>query len=160
VDSEIRAMQHGGRGNSTSEGSAALAWDIRNLRAFPLFKLLDTAGLQAVEDLLQAHTMQQGTTVFEQGDALSGMFFIVSGQMLASIDGKAVARLGPGDVVGTEVFHAAFKVASPALTSRTYALFSPTRLTLQPLHPLLSTRYCAHHCTWWLSLRFTCAAGL
>ena len=156
----MRAMQHGGRRNSTSEGSAALAWDIRNLRAFPLFKLLDTAGLQAVEDLLQAHTMQQGTTVFEQGDALSGMFFIVSGQMLASIDGRAVARLGPGDVVGTEVFHAAFKVASPALTSRTHALSPPSRLTLQPLRPLLSTRYCSYHCTWWLSLHFAFAAGL
>ena len=84
--------------------------------AFPLFKALDMEDLEAIERLLEAQTIPPGCVLFEQGETVSGMFFIVSGEVLASVNDKPIGTIGWGEVLCAECFHRAFKVpTAPSL---------------------------------------------
>ncbi|KAJ1469334.1 hypothetical protein T484DRAFT_1852110, partial [Baffinella frigidus] len=92
-----------------SSGDSGDAWDRQHLTSFPLFRSLDMQDLEAIESLLEAQAIPRGCVLFEQGEMVSGMFFIVSGQVIASVDDHPIGTIGRGEVVSAEVFHRAFK---------------------------------------------------
>jgi CRP/FNR family transcriptional regulator, cyclic AMP receptor protein len=81
-------------------GSLGRARRIELLERMPLFSTCSKRQLAQVAALTVAADLPKGTVMTRQG-AVGGLAYVIaSGQAEVSRDGKAIARLGPGDVVG------------------------------------------------------------
>lgn len=88
----------------------------------PLFNQLDASEVAEVMRLLQSQRLPAGTQITRKGDEVSGMYFIVSGEVETRDDGE-VKKLGEGDFFG----EACLLSGSHSLTARTLA---PSHLLL------------------------------
>ena len=71
------------------------------LKRVPLFEDLSNRQLKRLAGDFCERTIEAGTSVVQEG-AMSGVgfFVVVEGEAVASVGGKEVARLGPGDSFG------------------------------------------------------------
>jgi CRP-like cAMP-binding protein len=77
---------------------ATLANDLKRV---PLFSSLSQRQLKRLSRDFRKRTFAYGTTPVRQGHTSGiGFFVIVEGEASVSVDGKEVARLGPGDYFG------------------------------------------------------------
>ena len=70
------------------------------LRGVSLFATLGRAELETVARLADEMEVPAGKVLMRQGETGQQMFVIASGSVLVERDGRELARLGPGDVVG------------------------------------------------------------
>jgi len=75
------------------------------LRSVPLFASLDDRATRALRDLVRAHRVPAGTTLFDMGDAGDAMYLIEGGRVrihVTDADGHdmTLAELGDGDFFG------------------------------------------------------------
>ena len=71
------------------------------LATVPLFSGLDRKQLERLAWDFRERAMPAGTVVVRQGDEQGmGFFVLVEGEMIVSIDGAEVSRLGPGSYFG------------------------------------------------------------
>jgi CRP-like cAMP-binding protein len=70
------------------------------LRAVPLFATLRQSELEKIERLADTVDLPEGRVLMRQGQTGNEMFVIASGSVAVERDGREVARLGAGDVVG------------------------------------------------------------
>jgi CRP/FNR family cyclic AMP-dependent transcriptional regulator len=70
------------------------------LRQIPLFAACTDKELSHVARLLDEADRAAGTVLMREGQVGSECFVIVSGQATATLNGKTLAQLGPGDAVG------------------------------------------------------------
>ena len=75
--------------------------NIDALRQIPLFSDLSDRQLKRIARDVKERTFNEGTSVVEQGEMSGvGFFLIVEGEASVVVDGRQVARLGPGDHFG------------------------------------------------------------
>ena len=74
--------------------------DVERLRRLPLFGELDHHDLSQLLRWVREVDFADGDLLFEQGSRPHELFVIEDGSVEVSRDGRAVAMLGPGDVVG------------------------------------------------------------
>lgn len=74
--------------------------DVDRLRRLPLFGELDHHDLSVVARHAGEAEAQPGTVLFEQGSIPYELFVIEEGTADVTVDGRTVATIGPGDVVG------------------------------------------------------------
>jgi hypothetical protein len=74
--------------------------DIALLRTVEVFDPLPLPALEQLATGLTSRRVASGATVFSQGDAADGCYVIESGRAEVVGDGRRVATLGPGDLVG------------------------------------------------------------
>jgi CRP-like cAMP-binding protein len=74
--------------------------DVERLRRLPLFGELDHHDLSQMLRWVREVEFADGEGVFEQGAMPHELFVIEEGSVEVSRDGKLVATLGPGEVVG------------------------------------------------------------
>ena len=71
------------------------------LATVPLFSGLDRKQLERLARDFREREMPAGTVVVRQGDEQGmGFFVLVEGEMIVSVDGAEVSRLGPGSYFG------------------------------------------------------------
>ena len=70
------------------------------LRGVSLFGTMSTKELAAVEQLADTVDVPAGHVLMRQDASGGEMFVIASGEVIVERNGREVARLGPGDVVG------------------------------------------------------------
>jgi len=71
------------------------------LTTVPLFSGLDRKQLERLAWDFRERSMPAGTVVVRQGDEQGmGFFVLVEGEMIVSVDGAEVSRLGPGSYFG------------------------------------------------------------
>jgi len=70
------------------------------LRAVPLFAALGNREIESIERLADTVDVQAGYVLMRQGETGREMFVIASGSIAVERNGREIARLGPGDVVG------------------------------------------------------------
>lgn len=70
------------------------------LRAFPAFAGLGSTAAFALSRRMQLHTLPAGTVLFEEGEAGTGLFFVLEGRIAVGPVGTPVQLLGPGAVLG------------------------------------------------------------
>ena len=70
------------------------------LRGVSLFRTMSTKDLAAVEQLADTVDVPAGHVLMRQDASGGEMFVIASGGVIVERDGRELARLGPGDVVG------------------------------------------------------------
>jgi voltage-gated potassium channel len=71
------------------------------LTTVPLFSGLDRKQLERLAWDFRERAMPAGTVVVRQGDEQGmGFFVLVEGEMIVSVDGAEVSRLGPGSYFG------------------------------------------------------------
>jgi CRP/FNR family transcriptional regulator, cyclic AMP receptor protein len=70
------------------------------LRAVSLFGMLSDRELTAVEQLADTVDVPAGHVLMRQGASGAEMFVIASGAVVVDHDGRELATLGPGSVVG------------------------------------------------------------
>lgn len=73
---------------------------LKMLRGVSLFATLGRAELEMVGQLADEIDVPAGKVLMRQGETGQQMFVIASGSVLVERDGRELARLGPGDVVG------------------------------------------------------------
>lgn len=72
-----------------------------DLARVPLFADLGQRQLKRLAKLCREHTYDTGRAVVKQGQMSGvGFFIVVEGEAIVSVDGKDVARIGPGDYFG------------------------------------------------------------
>ena len=74
--------------------------DVERLRRLPLFGELDHHDLSQLLRWVREVEFADGDVVFEQGAMPHDLLVIEDGSVEVSRDGRPVATLGPGDVVG------------------------------------------------------------
>jgi CRP-like cAMP-binding protein len=74
--------------------------DVERLRRLPLFGELDHHDLSQLLRWVHAMGFADGDLLFEQGSIPHELFVIEEGSVEVMRDGRSVAILGPGDVVG------------------------------------------------------------
>ena len=74
--------------------------DVERLRRTELFGELDHHDLSMLTHHVGEVTLREGELLFEQGSIPYEMFVIEEGTAEVTVDGAAVGRIGPGDVVG------------------------------------------------------------
>jgi CRP/FNR family cyclic AMP-dependent transcriptional regulator len=74
--------------------------DVERLRRLELFGELDHHDLSMLTHHVGEVTLSAGEALFEQGSIPYEMFLIEEGTAEVTVDGTAVGRIGPGDVVG------------------------------------------------------------
>jgi CRP/FNR family transcriptional regulator, cyclic AMP receptor protein len=71
-----------------------------HLRSVPLFASCSAKELQIVAKAGTELTVKGGTTIIEQGDTGREAFVVMTGSLGVKRNGKKVASLGPGSMVG------------------------------------------------------------
>jgi CRP-like cAMP-binding protein len=74
--------------------------DVERLRRLPLFGELDHHDLSQLLRWVREMEFADGDLLFEQGSIPHELFVIEKGSVEVMRDGRPVATLGPGDVVG------------------------------------------------------------
>ena len=74
--------------------------DIERLRQLPLFGELDHHDLSQLMRWVREVEVADGDLLFEQGSMPHDLFVIEEGSVEVVRDGRSVATLGPGEVVG------------------------------------------------------------
>ena len=74
--------------------------DIERLRRLPLFGELDHHDLAQLMRWVREEEVADGDLLFEQGSMPHDIFVIEEGSVEVVRDGKSIATLGPGEVVG------------------------------------------------------------
>lgn len=74
--------------------------DVERLRRLPLFGELDHHDLSQLSRWVRDVEFADGDLLFEQGSMPHDLFVIEEGSVEVDRDGRTVAMLGPGDVVG------------------------------------------------------------
>ena len=74
--------------------------DPENLRAVPLFASMAEHDLKRIATFATEDSVPAGATLMREGDYSNEMLAIESGSATVIQDGRTVATLGPGDVVG------------------------------------------------------------
>jgi CRP-like cAMP-binding protein len=74
--------------------------DVERLRRLPLFGELDHHDLSQLQRWVREVEFVDGDLLFEQGSMPHELFVIEEGSVEVVRDGRPVATLGPGDVVG------------------------------------------------------------
>jgi CRP/FNR family cyclic AMP-dependent transcriptional regulator len=74
--------------------------DPENLRAVPLFASMAEHDLKRIATFATEDSVPAGATLMREGDYSNDMLAIESGSASVIQDGRTVATLGPGDVVG------------------------------------------------------------
>jgi CRP/FNR family cyclic AMP-dependent transcriptional regulator len=74
--------------------------DVERLRRLPLFGELDHHDLSQLLRWVREVEFADGDLLFEQGAMPDDLFVIEEGSVEVSRDGRPVATLGPGEVVG------------------------------------------------------------
>ena len=94
---ETAALVFSGRAGYDRPVSAA----VDELRAVRLFGGLSQRQLRQLARLMKERTFRPGVTIVEEGTMSGVGFFIVAeGEASVSVDGREVARIGPGDHFG------------------------------------------------------------
>jgi CRP/FNR family cyclic AMP-dependent transcriptional regulator len=70
------------------------------LRGVALFSDVSDKNLQTIAASMRRRTFAPGESIVSEGEGGVGFFFIESGALVVSQDGKDVAKLGPGDHFG------------------------------------------------------------
>jgi len=70
------------------------------LRGIPLFSRLSQRQLSAIANCADLSARREGAVLAKQGAQGLEAIIIVDGKARVEVDGKAIAELGPGDVVG------------------------------------------------------------
>lgn len=70
------------------------------LRAVSLFETLSGKELEAVEQLVDTVDVPAGHVLMRQGASGGEMFIVASGNLSVERNGREIAQLGPGSVVG------------------------------------------------------------
>ncbi len=70
------------------------------LRTVPLFADLGRKELESVGRLADTVDVPEGKVLMREGQSGAEMFVIASGSVVVEREGREVARLGPGEVVG------------------------------------------------------------
>lgn len=73
---------------------------VDHLAALPLFADCSKRELRHLAGLTRDHLLDVGEHVFEQGAPSDAAYVIVAGHVEIRRDGRSIAELGPGDVVG------------------------------------------------------------
>jgi len=71
-----------------------------HLRSVPLFSSCSAKELQRIAKAGTELTVKGGTTIIDQGDTGREAFVVVTGSLTVKRNGKKVATLGPGSMVG------------------------------------------------------------
>ena len=74
--------------------------DIERLRQLPLFGELDHHDLSQLMRWVREEEIADGALLFEQGSMPHDVFVIEAGSVEVVRDGRSVATLGPGEIVG------------------------------------------------------------
>ncbi len=74
--------------------------DVERLRRLPLFGELDHHDLSQLSRWVRDVEFADGDLLFEQGSMPDDLFVIEEGSVVVSRDGRPVATVGPGEVVG------------------------------------------------------------
>jgi CRP-like cAMP-binding protein len=96
--------------------------DPDNLRAVPLFASMAEQDLRRIATFATEDSVPAGATLMREGDYSNEMVAIESGTAEVIHDGRIVASLGPGDVVGER------GVLTRDLRSASVVAASPMRL--------------------------------
>jgi CRP/FNR family transcriptional regulator, cyclic AMP receptor protein len=94
--------------------------DERHLASLPLFASLDKSELRAIARVSDEIDLPAGKKLIGQGESSYEFFVLEDGGAAVSIDGREVARLGPGDffgemgVLGSTMRNATVATTSPA----------------------------------------------
>lgn len=73
---------------------------IERLRSQPLLRSMSTKDLHRIAPLFDPITLPAGTELTRQGRAGRETFLIEDGEVVVTIDGAEVARVGVGEVIG------------------------------------------------------------
>jgi CRP-like cAMP-binding protein len=76
------------------------------LKSLPLFDDLDRKHLERLGQLIDEVDLQTGRVLWKQGDAGDEAFVIVSGNLLVERDGRVLANLGRGSIIGEMAIYA------------------------------------------------------
>ena len=79
---------------------AATDSKLQMLRGVSLFETMSDKDLAAVEQLADTVDVPAGHVLMRQGGSGGEMFVIASGGVVVERNGRELARLGPGDVIG------------------------------------------------------------
>jgi CRP/FNR family transcriptional regulator, cyclic AMP receptor protein len=79
---------------------AATDSKLQMLRGVSLFETMSDKDLAAVEQLADTVDVPAGHVLMRQGASGGEMFVIASGGVVVERNGRELARLGPGDVIG------------------------------------------------------------
>ncbi|MEA2141593.1 MAG: family transcriptional regulator, cyclic receptor protein [Solirubrobacteraceae bacterium] len=74
--------------------------DERRLQSIPVFADLSKQDLRAVARLADEVDISEGKELTKQGSLSYEFFAIISGTAEVTVDGRAIAERGPGDVIG------------------------------------------------------------
>jgi CRP-like cAMP-binding protein len=88
------------------------------LRGVPVFRPVDDDVLQAIADEARRVTFSPGTRFITEGQMDDDAYLIVSGEAEVSVRNRAVARRGPGDMIG-EVAAVTARARTASVTART-----------------------------------------
>jgi len=99
------------------------------LATVPLFSGLDRKRLESLAWDFRERSMPAGTVVVRQGDEQGmGFFVVVEGEMVVTVDGDDVSRLGPGSYFG-EVALLSDRVRTATVTAATDVRYLVMMLT-------------------------------
>src|SRR5256885_2264956 len=70
------------------------------LRRVPLLRGLSDTELRKLERLVEQVTLERGYVLAREGGVARQAFLIVKGEADVFVDGKQIAKLGPGEFVG------------------------------------------------------------
>jgi len=73
---------------------------LARLRALPLFAACPRPELALVLRCSTVHQSRAGEVLIEQGAAARELVVLLEGSAVVELDGRPIARLGPGDVAG------------------------------------------------------------
>lgn len=99
------------------------------LATVPLFSGLDRKQLERLAWDFRERAMPAGTVVVRQGDEQGmGFFVVVEGEMIVTVDGAEVSRLGPGSYFG-EIALLSDRVRTATVTAGTDVRYLVMMLT-------------------------------
>lgn len=73
---------------------------IRMLQETPIFEGISSRVIAQLVDTMHRRQYHDQEAVFKKGDQGLGMYLVISGQVMVSVDGVELARLLPGDFFG------------------------------------------------------------
>lgn len=113
------------------------------LHSVPLFSDLRTRDLEQVAQLADEVDLPAGHVLMRQGDNGSQMFIILSGEALVERDGRELAKVGPGTVLGEMAIVAEGpRVATATLTKPSHLFVLAHREFHSLMENLPSVRDC------------------
>lgn len=113
------------------------------LHSVPLFSDLRTRDLEQVAQLADEVDLPAGHVLMRQGDNGSQMFIILSGEALVERDGRELAKVGPGAVLGEMAIVAEGpRVATATLTKPSHLFVLAHREFHSLMENLPSVRDC------------------